>query len=350
MNAISGNLSIHTLSEADIDRWDAYVHAHESATFFHRAGWQQVIEKSFGHRPYYAYVTRGGEICGVLPLVHVKSILFGNRLASTPFCVEGGPLASDDAARAALDDYAIGLADTLGVDYLEYRSRAVTRPDWACKDDLYYGFRREIDATPEGNLKAIPRKQRAVVRKAIDAQILHDEVDEGPDRFFHAYATSVRDLGTPVFSKRYCDNLKEAFGDDCEYLVVATSDGRPVSGVLQFYFRDEVLPYYGGGTAEARTTGAYGYMYWRSACRAAEKGVRIFDFGRSKKDTGAFAFKKNWGFEPQPLCYEYRMKPGTEMPDVNPLNPKYRLMINTWKRLPLPVANVLGPRLFGAVG
>jgi FemAB-related protein (PEP-CTERM system-associated) len=350
MNSISGNLTIQSFSDADAARWDAYVLAHPDATFFHRAGWRTVIEKSFGHRPLYACAVRGGEICGILPLVHVKSALFGNRLVSTPFCVQGGPLASDDAARKALDDYAIGLADNLAVDYLEYRSKAVTRPDWACKDDLYFTFRREIDPTPEGNLKAIPRKQRAVVRKAIDAEYLRDEIDDEPDRFFHAYATSVRDLGTPVFSKDYCRNLKQAFGDDCEYLVVASPDGKPVSGVLQFYFRDEVLPYYGGGTADARNTGAYGYMYWRSACRAAERGIRIFDFGRSKKDTGAFAFKKNWGFEPTPLYYEYRMKPGTEMPDVNPLNPKYRLMIDTWKRLPLPVANLIGPRLFGSLG
>jgi len=332
------------------DRWDAYVTAHPEATFFHRAAWQQVVESSFGHRSYFAYVERGNEIRGVLPLVHVKNLLFGNRLVSTPFCVQGGPLASDDAARRVLDDYAIGLAENLAVDFIEYRSKETTNPDWDQKSDLYFTFRRAIDPSPEVNLKAIPRKQRAVVRKAIKAEFLRDEIDQDPDRFYSAYATSVRDLGTPVFAKRYCRNLKQAFGDDCEFLIVRTPDGNTVCSVLQFYFRDEVLPYYGGGTREARNLGAYGFMYWRSTCRAAERGIRIFDFGRSKKGTGAFAFKKNWGFEAQPLSYEYRMKPGTAMPDVNPLNPKYRLMINTWKHLPLPVANMIGPALFGALG
>ncbi len=333
-----------------LGRWDGYVMAHADATFFHRAAWRQVIESSFAHRSYFAYAQRGNEICGVLPLVHVKNMLFGNRLVSTPFCVQGGPLASDDAARQALDGYAIGLADDLGVDFIEYRSREETNPGWDQKDDLYFTFRREIDPSPEVNLKAIPRKQRAVVRKAVKAAVLRDEIDQDPDRFYGAYAASVRDLGSPVFSKRYCLNLKQAFGDDCEFLVVGTPDGNTVSGVLQFYFRDEVLPYYGGGTREARVLGAYGFMYWRSICRAAERGIRVFDFGRSKKNTGAFAFKKNWGFEAVPLSYEYRMKPGTAMPDVNPLNPKYRLMIEAWKRLPMPVANTIGLALFSAVG
>jgi FemAB-related protein (PEP-CTERM system-associated) len=289
---------VHSLSPDTFERWDAYVMAHPDATFFHRAAWQRVIESSFGHRPYFAYVERAGEIRGVLPLVHVKNLLFGNRLVSTPFCVQGGPLASDDAARRALDDHAIGLADDLAVDFIEYRSKEATKPDWEQKNDLYFSFRRKIDPSPDVNLKAIPRKQRAVVRKAIKAELLRDEIDQDPDRFYGAYATSVRDLGSPVFSKRYCRNLKQAFGDDCEFLVVRTRDGNTVSSVLQFYFRDEVLPYYGGGTREARVLGAYGFMYWRSTCRAAERGVRVFDFGRSKKNTGAFAFKKNWGSRP----------------------------------------------------
>ena len=287
---------------------------------------------------------------GVLPLVHIRNRLFGNRLVSTPFCVQGGPLALDDDARRALDDYAIGLAEKLGAEFIEYRSETRTNPEWACKDDLYYIFRREIDPSPDVNLKAIPRKQRAVVRKAIKAEELHDEIDDGPDRFYGVYANSVRNLGTPVFSKKYCRTLKSVFGDDCEFLIIVDPDGTPVSSVMQFYFRDEVLPYYGGGLPEARNSGAYSFMYWRSTCRAAERGMKIFDFGRSKKDTGAFAFKKNWGFEPKPLQYEYYLRDGASVPDVNPLNPKYHLMINMWKRLPVPLANLIGPPIFGAIG
>ena len=133
------------------------------------------------------------------------------------------------------------------------------------------------------------------MRKAIKAEILQDEINDRPDRFYQIYATSVCNLGIPVFPKRCCENLKSTFGDDCEYLTIVDGNGAPVSSVLQFYFRDQVLPYYGGGLPEARNSGAYSFMYWRSTCRAAERGTRVFDFGRSKKDTGVFAFKKNWG-------------------------------------------------------
>lgn len=350
MNATPNRPTVHSLGDGDVEAWDSFVEAHPDATFFHRAGWSRVIESAFGHRSRFAYARRDGAICGVLPLVHVKNVLFGNRLVSTPFCVQGGPLVVDEDARAALNDYATDLADNLNVDFVEYRSDRPGNPDWARKDDLYYIFRREIDPTDDANLKAIPRKQRAVVRKAIKANELRDEIDETPDRFYSVYATSVRNLGTPVFPKRYCDSLKSEFGEDCEYLVILDERGVPVSAVMQFYFRDEVLPYYGGGVPAARNSGAYSYMYWRSTCRAAARGMRIFDFGRSKKDTGAFAFKKNWGFEPRALHYEYRLKDGVSMPDVNPLNPKYHLMVNTWKKLPISVANLVGPPIFGAIG
>ena len=163
------------------------------------------------------------------------------------------------------------------------------------------------------------------------------------------YGESVRNLGTPVFSRKYFALLCEEFGEDAEILIVE-DQGAPIAAVLSFYFRDQVLPYYGGGTPEARTRAGNDLMYWEVMRRAADRGCRIFDFGRSKVDTGAFSFKKNWGFAPTPLNYEFKLRTGDAIPDVNPLNPKYRLMIETWKRLPLPVANLLGPMLVRNLG
>ena len=180
MSGMAGDLTVHSLSESDFKAWDAFVDAHPDATFFHRAGWKNVIETVFGHRTHFACASRSGEIRGVLPLVHVKNLLFGNRLVSTPFCMQGGPLALDAAAQQALNDFSIGLARELNVDFIEYRSETPVNPDWACKDDLYYIFRRAIDPSEDANLKAIPRKQRAVVRKTIKADELRDEIDEGP--------------------------------------------------------------------------------------------------------------------------------------------------------------------------
>jgi FemAB-related protein (PEP-CTERM system-associated) len=174
-------------------------------------------------------------------------------------------------------------------------------------------------------------------------------VDSGTERFFHAYASSVHRLGTPVFSRKYFRLLKEIFGDDCEILTI-TLDERVVSSVMNFYFRDEVLPYYGGGTTEARAVAANDFMYWEVMRRACEKGCRVFDFGRSKVGTGSYDFKKNWGFEPQPLYYEYQLVRATQVPDHNPLNPKYRLFIKAWQRMPLALANVIGPHIVKNLG
>jgi FemAB-related protein (PEP-CTERM system-associated) len=344
----AASLEVRELDPATAPRWDAFVEATPEATFFHLSGWRRVIEESFGHRTHYLYAEAGGRIRGVLPLVHLRSRLFGNALISNAFCVYGGPVAGDDAARARLDDRALALARSLGVEYLEYRARRRLHADWACNDSLYATFRKAIDPDPQVNLLAIPRKQRAVVRKAIEAG-LESEIDPDPGRAWRIYAESVHRLGTPVFGRAYFANLARTFGAACEALTVVYQ-GRPLSSVVSFYFRDEVLPYYGDGTADARRLGANDFMYWELMRRAAERGCRVFDFGRSKRGTGAFDFKRFWGFEPEPLYYEYRLCRGTRPPGINPLNPKYRLFIAAWKRLPLPLANALGPLIARNLG
>lgn len=339
---------VRTLGDGDAARWDAFVDMCSMATFFHRAGWRRVLSRSFGHDCHFLYAERAGEIRGVLPLVHVKSRLFGNTLISNAFCVYGGPAARDDAAYDALDAAAVALAERLGVGVLTYKLMAPRHDDWVRDSGLYATFRKEISADDDANLKAIPRKQRAMVRKGIKNG-LRSEVDGNADRFYPIYAGSVHGLGTPVFSRAYIDALIEEFGDDCEILSVLDGDV-VVASVMSFYFRDEVLPYYAGGTDEARGVAGYDFMYWEVMRRAVERGCRLFDFGRSKRGTGAFSFKQHWGFEAQPLHYEYKLVRASEPPNVNPLNPKYRLFISLWKKLPLPVANRLGPMIAKDLG
>jgi FemAB-related protein (PEP-CTERM system-associated) len=339
--------TVHLMRAADTLRWDAFVLGCAQASFFHRAGWKEVIERAFGHDTYFLYAESEGRICGVLPLARIKSLLFGHSLSSLPFCVYGGIAADQPAAAAALDSAAQALAARLNVDYLEYRNLHPQNPAWHSKD-LYVTFRKNIDPDEDANMQAIPRKQRAMVRKGIKAG-LQSEIDTDTERFFAAYAASVHRLGTPVFSKRYFRLLTEVFGENCEVLTV-TKDGRTVSSVLSFYFRDEVLPYYGGGNASARELAGNDFMYWELMRRACARGVRVFDFGRSKQGTGAFDFKRNWGFEPQPLHYEYQLHRAQAIPDTNPLNPKYQLMIKAWRRMPLSVANMIGPHIVKHLG
>ncbi len=341
---IQARLQVKQLDDSKLAEWESFVFRTPQATFFHRAGWKQVIERSFGHRTHFLYAEREGAIEGVLPLVHIKSRIFGNSLVSSGFCVYGGPVASSEAAMSALDQAARALAETLGVSHIEYRSIDPLNLAGAIeRSNLYVTFRKSIDPDVEKNLLAIPRKQRAMVRKG-EKHGLRSEIDGDCRRLHRIYSESVRNLGTPVFPRRYFEELKRSFGEDCDVLVVS-KDGNPVSAVMNFYFRDQVLPYYGGGTADARELAANDFMYWEVMRRACERGLRLFDFGRSKRGTGAFDFKKNWGFPVEPLRYYFIMRGGGKPPELNPLNPKMQPLIAAWKRLPLPVANLIGPHI-----
>jgi FemAB-related protein (PEP-CTERM system-associated) len=340
-------IEICELTKNDDTRWDAFVETCPEATFFHRAGWKTVLERVFGHATHYFFAQRDGVIEGVLPLGHIRSWFFGNSLMSTPFCVYGGVAATTDAARTALTQAGVELAERLRVDALELRYRTPHNQDWPRKH-LYVTFRKTIDPDPEKNLAAIPRKQRAVVRKGIESGMV-SVIDKQTDRFFYAYGSSVRNLGTPVFAPKYFRILKDVFGKDCEILTIEF-EKRVVASVMSFYFRDEVAPYYGGGTAEARELKANDFMYWELMRRCAERGSRIFDYGRSKEGTGSYDFKRHWGFEPEPLHYEFKLVNAHELPDVNPLNPKYQFFIKTWQRLPLKVSQWIGPLISKDLG
>jgi FemAB-related protein (PEP-CTERM system-associated) len=341
-------IAVRAFDATDAQRWEAFVHSCADASFFHRIGWREIIEDVFRHRTHYRIAERRGKIAGILPLAEVKSRLFGHALVSLPFCVYGGPAADDTDVEHVLIAAASDLARSLGVEHLELRNRSAKCPGWP-RQDLYATFRKTLYADADANLQAIPRKQRAMVRKGIKHG-LRSEIDDTVDRFFALYADNVHRHGTPPFSKRYFASLRRVFGDCCEVLTVVDSGGRPVSSVLSFYFKDEVLPYYAGDTADARELAANDFKYWELMRRACERGVRVFDYGRSKRGTGPFDFKKNWVFEPAPLAYEYQLLTRADVPQNNPLNPKYRAFIALWRRLPKPAANALGPHIVRNLG
>ena len=337
-------MNLHTLEldadAATVQRWERFVATCAEATFFHRAAWRTVLAHTFGHRPYFLYAEEAGEIRGVLPLARQKSLVFGDALVSSPFCVYGGVAAASDAARVLLEQAAVELGERLGVGHVEFRNLRPRRGDWV-RHTTNCTFRKSIVHDPELNLLAIPRKQRADVRKGMDQKLVA-AAGQNPDACWELYAASVHRLGTPVYARRYFRDLKAAFGDDCEFWFVHR-DGRPVASLLNFYFRDEVLPYYAGSSDGGRDGEVHPYMYWSLMNHAAARGARLFDFGRSPVDSGGYAFKKNFGFEPQPLAYEYRLVRAKHAPDADPKSPKYAMLVNTWRRLPRWLADRLGP-------
>lgn len=329
-------------------RWEAFVEVCPAATFFHRAAWQGILRDVFRHPTYFLHAEHDGEILGVLPLAHIKSRLFGNSLIALPFAVYGGVAAATPEAAAALEQEAQSLARQLDVDHLEFRNINPRHADWPTQD-LYVTFRKEILPEVEANMLAIPRKQRAMVRKGINNGLI-STVDRKSDRFFKLFADNVHRHGTPALPKRYFDALLQVFGDDCEILTVTTPEGKPLSSVLSFYFRDEVLPYYAGDDEAARNFAANDFKYWELMRRSCERGLKVFDYGRSKVGTGPYSFKKNWGFEPQALHYEYCLYKRDSIPQNNPNNAKYKLLIEAWRRMPIGLANLIGPHIVRNLG
>jgi FemAB-related protein (PEP-CTERM system-associated) len=348
------DVAVSAYTDRDRREWDQFVAASAEATFFHRAGWRDVVGRGFGQRTHFLVARASGSIVGILPLAEIRSRLFGHRLVSTPGCVYGGAAAATTSARTELLKTAHQLARELAVDALELRGMEADGdlaffggPDWRTSD-LYVTFRKPLHQDSAANLKAIPRKQRAMVRKGIEIG-LRSEQTMDVRRFYRIYSESVRNLGTPVFPFKYFRAITDAFAEHMEISFVV-HQGRDVAAVMTFYHKGEVLPYYGGSLPVARTLKANDFMYWDLMRRSSDRGCELFDFGRSKVATGAYSFKKNWGFEPSPLHYRYCLINGDQAPDINPANPKYRLYIEAWKRLPLSIANFLGPMLSRNLG
>jgi FemAB-related protein (PEP-CTERM system-associated) len=328
-------------TDAAAAEWDEFVTARPDSSFFHLSGWRRVVKRAYGHDCPYLVSRSNGGLSGVLPLTEIKSRLFGHFLIGNGFTVGGGPLYTDETGLNDLLAQAAELGRARGVDYVELRDCAAAPTPWQTRGDLYAGFEGPIPKDEAENLKQIPRKQRAVVRKALE-EGFQIAIERRTDIFFHLYALTVRDHGTPVPPRRFFQALLDVFGEDCEILAVR-KDGRPVASVLSFYYRDRVLPYYTGSVPQARRIGGNDMMYWALMRRAVARGCSIFDFGRSKLGTGPYSFKSNWGFTPRPIAHQYLLLGRDTLPNLNPTNPRYAKLIALWRRLPLPVANWISP-------
>ncbi|WP_260598703.1 FemAB family XrtA/PEP-CTERM system-associated protein [Sphingomonas endolithica] len=333
-------------------RITAWVRAHPRGTPFHLPAWSLAVARACRQRCHTLIAEQGdGSIAGLLPLTELSSPLFGRALVSNGFAVDGGILADDPGVVRALGEEGWRLAQNLRCPTLELRGGPAEGPEWHRDDATYLGFSRPLAADDEAELLAIPRKQRAEVRKSLAADLAVSVGRSEADRRAHyaVYAESVRNLGTPVFPARLFREVLEAFGGDVDILTVRSS-GKAVASVLSLYFNGTVYPYWGGGIDAARGLRANDRMYFALMAHARQRGCGRFDFGRSKAGTGPAAFKKNWGFEPRPLAYAKRTAPGQAPREINPLNPRYEAKIALWKKLPLWAANLIGPPIARGLG
>ncbi len=361
MNApiIQDRLNLRAADLKDIQecaRLDAWILGRKDATPFHRPQWLKAVESATGQKAHCLIVeARDSAIVGILPLHIISSPIFGRAAVSSGFAVGGGILADTRDAIAMLSVAGWQLAVENKCPSLELRGGALPDPDtntdWELQQGAHANFARALCADEEAELLAIPRKQRAEIRKGLGNDLEIKTGSSTQDLAWHyaVYSQSVHNLGTPVFPRALMIETLKAFGEDTDILTVI-KDGRPVASVLSLYHLGTVMPYWGGGVWDARSLRANDVMYYALMNHARGRGCHSFDFGRSKTGSGAYAFKKNWGFEPDPLSYAVRTADGQAPRDVNPASGKYKAQIAMWQKLPLPIANFIGPWLAKGLG
>lgn len=354
MNAPSSSVG-ETVALADlrdpheVARIERFV-AERCGTPFHRPAWLLAVERGAGQRALGLLTQRRGEITGWLPLTEVRSAFFPATLVSSGFAVRGGPLAVSHATAVRLCAAAAELAQRRSCASVELRGECAPE-DWRLHGDRHANFSAPLAADDQAQLLSILKKQRAEVRKGLAREFVVTAGTGLADRAAHyaVYAESVRNLGTPVFPRALFDAVLDAFGGAADILTLRLA-GAPVASVLTLYHEGAAMPYWGGGTFAARASRANERLHYELMCHARRRGCHTFDFGRSKVGSGAFAYKKNWGFAPEPLRYATWRADGATARDVDPTSPSYSSRIALWKRLPLPLANRLGPAIARGLG
>ena len=317
--------------------------AGDGATPFHRPAWLCAAEKGTGQRATGLVAEKGGIMTGWLPLSEVHSPLFGRALVSSGFAVGGGPLAARRETAERLCHAATELAVRRSCSSVEFRS-PVAPEHWARIEGKHSNFAGDLAHDDEAQLLAIPRKQRAEIRKGLANQLKVTTGTLEKDRAAHyaVYAESVRNLGTPLFPRKLFDAVLGKFGKQADILTVWERN-KAVASVLTLYHEDTAMPYWGGGVFAARELRANEIMYYELMCHARRRGCTRFDFGRSKTGSGPWRYKKNWGFDPLPLVYREWTAPGAVSRNIDPTDAGYSAKIDLWKKLPLPLANWIGP-------
>ena len=329
-------------------RWDRFVQEHPRASFFHLIGWKRIIEKTFGHTARYFYCEREGKITGIAPIFECSNWLIGRCFISVPLAAYGGIIANDPESEQALLVHAKRLAQSASAEYVELRLRNGTALRDFHANPLYVTFTAPLFSDPAANLKRLPKDTRYMIRKAEKAGLRIQRGSEQMDVFYELFAQSMHRLGTPVFPSALFRNIVDEFPDRTQLMLVY-DETRAVAGVLSFFFRDVILPYYAGATSEATRLAANNFMYWELIKWAGEQGFQTFDFGRSKKGTGAYAFKSQWNMNVEQLEYQVFLVKRKSVPNFSPVNPKFEMAIRLWQNLPLSVTKWLGPsavRLF----
>jgi FemAB-related protein (PEP-CTERM system-associated) len=339
----AGVIHARLAQAADADRWEQFVSSHPRASLYHHYGWRDLIQRSFGHETlYWLAEDDAGHIVGVLPMVRLASRLFGDFAVSLPYFNYGGVLTTTSEARAHLLDAATHYAQTNSLSHLELREMSAAG-DWPARTDKASMILALPDSV-EALDAQIGSKVRAQIRQA--RRHRHQVAIGGKellDAFYRVFATNMRDLGTPVYSKQFFANILDTWKDQATLVVIHAP--QPVAAAFLLGYRDMMEIPWASTLRTANAMNMNMLLYWEVLAHTVQQGFRFFDFGRSTIDAGTYQFKKQWGARPFQHHWHYWLPLGAELPKLTPDNPKYRLAINVWRRLPVAVTTAVGPHI-----
>jgi len=338
-------MEVSTLEEIGESKWNAYVDSCEQASVYHLSGWKGVLSSAFHCKCHYLpAISAAGDVVGILPLVHFKNPLFGNFLVSMPYFNHGGLLSNDAEAEDALLNHVVHLAQELGVSHIELREFHGRKGDWQVKDEKVLML-LDLPSDPDVLWKSIGSKRRSQIKRPDrEGASVRTGGLELLDDFYAVFSRNMRDLGTPVYSRALFSEILKSFPNDA-FMVVIYLNEMPVAAAFLVGHKKTIEIPWASSLREYNRLGTNMKLYWEVLKFSISRGYDVFDFGRSTMDGPTYKFKKQWGSQPKQCYWNYWLAEGNELPQLNPHNPKYKMAIAGWKKLPLFVANRLGPHI-----
>jgi serine/alanine adding enzyme len=324
--------------------WSEFLSGNPQATIFHDPRWGEVMDRAYGNRPFYLTSRRDGKVTGTLQLVEQKSLLFGSHLCSLPYFDAAGILAGDSQAAADLIREAKKLVKSRHVKWAEFRQNTPIDETLPCRSDKV-DLRLDLPSSADELWKGLDTKVRNQIRKGQSSGLtLHTGTLELLTNFYAVYVRNMRDLGSPPHHRRFFKLICELFPESVRIFVIR-KDGRPVAGALTLTDRNIVYVPWAASDWREKSSCPNMLLYWSMLEESCRGGVRVFDFGRSTRESGTWRFKKQWGAAEQPLCWQYLLSPGEKLPELRPDSKKFQMMVTLWRRLPVRAAQFLGPSL-----
>jgi serine/alanine adding enzyme len=325
--------------------WDRYVLSHPMTSGYHLMPWRRVMEAAFGHRTFYLMVQdEHREVRGILPLVFVASRLFGRSLVSMPFANYGGLLVDSVEAQKALLQLAMDLAKERKAASIELRQQKALDLAWHVTQHKI-SMRLDLPKHFEILWGGFASKLRSQIRRAqkggMTVRIGRQELL--PD-FYRVFCRNMRDLGTPVHGRNVFETILWAFPKDTRICAVYLAD-RPIAASFLYGFREMLEIPWASSDRRYNHLAPNMLLYSSVLEYACEAGFQVFDFGRSTPGSGTYRFKEQWGAQPMPLHWYYWSANGKPFSELNPQNPKRRLAIQVWKRVPVALTRIIGPAI-----